>query len=211
MTPATLVQRIINLGLNEDAPDTGLQTKALGWLNSAYHEAYNTAASFATPYLAQSETITVTNGTGAFSTAPRRILFMRDTQSNRILKMSDYASIAINHPGLTTQGNPAKYYLTGATGFKTFPKNNTTVEVGFIPRSVDLTLTSTEADIKIPPHHHDMLIWSALIEAMTYERGFGNEALLQVAAAKKNTLTDNYVRELRDSAMPPQRTAYQDL
>lgn len=211
MTPATLVQRIINLGLSEDAPDTGLQAKALGWLNNAYFEIYNEAATYAGAVLAQTSTVSITSGSGTLPSAPRRILLVKDVPTSRVLKLSDVVSISETAKDITQPGNPAKYYFVGETGIKTFPVNTTSLEVTWIARPAELVIGDPETAIKIPPHHHEQLIWASLIEGMLYERGFGNDSLLQVANTRKQSLKDAYMRELRENTMAPQRVKLQDF
>lgn len=212
MDVATIVQRIIDLSLNENAPDTDLQNKALGWLNNAYKEAYNIATSYAWPRLYSSHTITITNGVGSFPFYPRRVMSMVDTTTNRVLKMSDIVAITEIDPAVSRIGSPAKWYTSGDTSLYTHPINSTTLRAILVPQAADLTLASTEADIKIPPHHHELLIWASLIEGIMYERGFGNDTLLQVANARKTQLLDNYMREMRDSvARDDQRVKFQDF
>jgi hypothetical protein len=212
MDVATIVQRVIGLGLNENAPDTDLQVKALGWVNNAYDEAYNVAASYAWVRLYETNTITVTNGTGTLPFYPKRLISVVDVPTKRVLKQSDIMYVLSIDPVLERTGNPARFYTEGDTTIKTHPRNSTTVRCVAIRQPGELTLTSTEADIKIPPQHHELLIWAALPEAMMYERGFGNEGLLQVANARKTILMDNYMREMRESATrAPQNTIYQDF
>jgi hypothetical protein len=209
MDASTIVQRIIDLGMNENAPDTDLQNKALGWLNNAYKEAYNIAATVSWPSYLETATVTITAGTGTLPFAPRRVLSVVDNNTKRVLKQSDLLSVIALDPSITTTGNPARWYLQGETTIKVFPLSTTTLSTVLMRRPADLTLVSTEADIKVPPHHHELLIWSALTEAMMYERGFGNDALIQVANARKIQLLDNYSREMF-SSIAPQRVALQD-
>jgi hypothetical protein len=209
MDASTIVQRIIDLGMNENAPDTDLQNKALGWLNNAYKEAYNVAASYGWAKYYESATITITNGTGTFPFAPRRVLKVVDNGTQRVLKQSDILTVIDKDPAVAQQGNPARWYPQGDTTIKVHPIASTTLSTILLRRPVDLTLASTEADIKIPPHHHELLIWASLIEGMTYERGFGNDTLLQVANTRKTILQDIYMRELY-SSVAPQRVALQD-
>jgi hypothetical protein len=212
MDVATIVQRVIDLGLNENAPDTGLQAKALGWVNNAYKEAYNVAASYAWIRLYETNTVTITNGTGTLPFYPKRLLKVINVPTKRPLKQSDIGYILDIDPALERTGDPARFYTEGDTTIKTHPRNNTTLSYVAIRQAQELILTSVEADIKIPPHHHELLIWAALPEAMMYERGFGNEGLLQVANARKTILMDNYMREMRESAArAPQRTEYQEF
>lgn len=209
MDVSTLVQRIIDLGMNENAPDTDLQNKALGWLNNAYKEAYNVAANFGWAKYYESATITITNGSGSFPFAPRRVLTVVDNGTKRVLKQSDILTVMNIDPSVTLQGNPARWYTEGETTVKVHPISSTTLNAVLLRRPADLTLTSVEADIKIPPHHHELLIWASLLEGMLYERGFGNDTLLQVANARKTQLQDAYMRELY-SSIAPQRVAIQD-
>lgn len=213
MDVATIVQRVIDLGLNEDAPDTDLQTKALGWVNSAYKEAYNLAATYSWPILYTSATVTITNGVGTLPAAPKRILQIRDTATNRILKPSDYLYVTSIDADANNVGNPARYYIAGSeTALRTHPVNSTSVVVNYIAKPADLLISSTETDIKIPAEHHTMLIWAALTEGLVYERGFGNDGMLQIATARKKELLDDYMRWLSHSCVrEPQRVKYQDF
>lgn len=209
MDASTIVQRIIDLGMNENAPDTDLQNKALGWLNNAYKEAYNVAANFGWAKYYETATVVITNGTGTFPFPPRRVLTVVDTGTQRVLKQSDILSVMEIDPTITRQGNPARWYFQGDTTVKVYPIASTSLSAVLLRRPADLTLASTEADIKIPPHHHEMLIWASLPEGMMYERGFGNDALLQMANIRKKELLDNYSREM-SSSIAPQRVAPQD-
>lgn len=212
MDVATIVQRVIDLGLNEDAPDTDLQNKALGWVNNAYKEAYNVAASYSWVRLYETNTVPITNGSGTLPFYPKRLLSVVDTNTKRQLKQSDIGYITDIDPGLVRTGSPARFYTEGDTTIKTHPTNSTSLRIVAIRQPAELTLTSPETDIKIPPHHHELLIWGAMSEAMMFERGFGNEGLLQVAAARKTILMDNYMREMRESATrAPQRTESQEF
>ena len=210
MDVSTIVQRVIDLGLNENAPDTNLQSKALGWLNSAYAEVYNLTATYAWPQLVQTvSSLTVTNGSATLPNAPRRIISIRDKTTNRVLKQSDYLSIQVNDPDLNNTGNPSKFYIVGTTGLRCHPLSTTTVCYDYVPQPNTLAITDAESAILILPSHHSLLIWSSLVEGMTYERGFGNESLLQVATARKKELIDDYTRILM-SQVGPQRVQVQD-
>ena len=212
MTPATIVQRIVDLCLNENAPDTDLQTKALGWFNDAYKEAYNVASSFAWVRLYDTNTVTITNGVGTLPYYPKRIIKVIDIPSKRQLKTSDIGYILDIDPGLTRTGTPARYYTNGDTTIQTHPTNSTSLRVISIRQPAELTLTSTEADIKIPPQHHELLVWGALVQGATYERGFGNDGLVNIANARKTFLMDAYMQEMRNSATrSDQRVQYQDF
>lgn len=213
MTPATIVQRIIDLGLNESAPDTNLQAKALGWLNSAYQEAYGEAAKYALPILKQTVNVTITNGAGTLAAPYRRIYNIVDTVTKRVLKPSDIGYVRSIDPMLERTGDPARYYFDGSeTSIKTHPKNSTTVQLDVMPKAAELVIGDTEDAIKIPSEFHEMLVWASLVEGMTYERGFGNNELLQVANIRKTQLMDNYSRWLKESVpQQVQRTKYQDF
>ncbi len=206
MDVATIVQRVIDLCLNENAPDTDLQNKALGWVNTAYKEAYNVAATYSWIRLYETSSVTITNGSGTLPFYPKRLIKVVDTANKRVLKQSDIGYILDIDPTLERTGNPARFYTEADTSIKTHPKNDCTLSIVAIRQPQELTLASTEADIKIPPHHHEQLIWGALIEGMTYERGFGNDGLIQIANARKTQLRDNFMLEMRESAArEPQR------
>ena len=197
--------------MNEDAPDTGLQNKALGWLNNSYQEVYSLASSFSGALDSVTSTVAVTAGAANLPVIPRRITLVVDTPSKRILKLSDAGSLAQKDPSLTRAGNPAYFYFNGAGSIKTFPINDTSLSVTYIPNAAELVIGDPESAIKIPPRHHETLVWAALIEGMTYERGFGNDSLLQLANSRKKELLDNYMRDLRENYSAPQRTQIQDF
>jgi hypothetical protein len=212
MTPATIVQRIVDLCLNENAPDTDLQTKALGWLNDAYKEAYNIAATYSWVRLYETNTVVVTTGTGTLPFYPKRILSVVDSTTKRQLKQSDIGYVLEIDPAIERTGSPARYYTNGDTTIKTHPVNSTSLSVVAMRQPDDLTLTSAEADIKIPTQHHELLIWMGLYQGMLYERGFGNDGLLRVAEVRKTQLMDGYLQEMRNSAArADQRVKYQDF
>lgn len=162
----TTIKDLSLVGMGDGADDA----RILRYFNMVYAEIYRSTAKNYPTALLTSITVAVTAGVGTLPTPTLVLARVKDTQANTILKATTILELEDRHPALDGQGAPEWFYMSGDTGLNTYPRNDASVLVRHIPRPATLTVDSTEADIRIPPMFHDMLIWGTLVWSAIDER-----------------------------------------
>lgn len=184
MNVTEIINRIATISLNEDSPDADIQTRLVRYINDAYFEVYRETAKMYKNRLLTSEAVTITNGAGTISVTPFSWETVKDTVGKQILKPSDIEEIDEIDIEIDDTGNPTRYYITTGTTVNTHPINSTTILVRYIPEATVLSVSSTEADIKISVMFQEILVWGAIFMMFLDERDTRTELEIQVAQAK---------------------------
>ncbi len=173
-----LRDRILELSHDEATPDTGLQGKALRWLNSAYHEALDELQPYLSRQLQTSATVTTdAQGLATLPTGVQRLVRVVDATNNRMLQESDEANVRDDDPTLEATGAPQVCWVSGDQ-LTVYPATSVELTVIYLPVVADLLADGTEASIKLPVAYHNGLVWGALVWGSVYERGFFNQGEL---------------------------------
>lgn len=188
MTPADLVTNIIRMSINENAPDTQLETIALSFLNDAYRDVYLVISEVNQNFLATEQTVLLDNttGQGTLAPVPHRILRVYNAATRNQLSATSWDYVTdILDPLMAARGSPDYYFVKDRTQLCVWPWQSTgtnEVIVRYIPSVNTLTLTGTETDIKFPPEFHSVLQWGAMKYMGLFERGFTSVELMGFAA-----------------------------
>jgi hypothetical protein len=179
-----LRDRILELSHDEAAPDTGLQEKALRWLNNAYRELLDELQPFLQDDLMQEQGAT-TNASGqATLTQPiQRMLRVVDTDNGRVLRQVDPALVFDEDPELSQSGTPLTYWVND-TIIQVHPKASVGLNMVYLPELVDLLADDGEEKVLLPKAFHHALIWGGLVWSAVYERGFSSQADLALFQEK---------------------------
>lgn len=182
-TVASLLDSVKSLALvgSGNADDTA---RILRYMNMTYAEAYRTTATQYPTLLLTTESVSMTAGEGTISVAPFSVMRVKNTNTNRILEARSKLDIEELFPAMTDNGEPVYYYMEGTTGLRSYPLNNATLQVRYIPRVGTLTSTSAEADIKIPPEFHELLLWGTLVYMSYDERDKSASGEISIAQSK---------------------------
>lgn len=202
-----LRSRIIDISHNESAPDTDLQTKALQWLNAAYHEIMNELSPFMPRYLEESVTLsTDADGAVALPTNVERIMRVIAPHTNSVLQETIQSTVWDIDPVLEQSGTPQRFYVQNSQLF-IHPKAQTDIKVLYIKKINDLELNGTEESVLLPAHFHYALVWGALVWGTTYERGFSSQADLSLFQVKWEEAKRKIKLALISRPSAPLRTA----
>lgn len=182
-TVASLLDSIQSLALvgSGNADDTA---RVLRYMNMVYAEAYRVTASQYPTLLLTSENVSMNSGSGTMSAAPFAVQRVKNTSTNRILQARSKLDIEEDYPSMTDTGEPVYYYMEGTTGLRSYPLDNSTLQVRYIPSVNTLTSTGVEADIKIPPEFHEMLLWGTLVYMAYDERDKSASGEISIAQSK---------------------------
>lgn len=187
MNVNAMINRISNISMNEDVPDSETQARIVRYINDTYSEVYREIAKLYKNRLLTSETVEVVDGVGTLSAAPFAYGVVKDIDGSLILTATDIEHIDEIDVDGTGMGTPTRYFITHDTTLNTHPKNTTSVLVRVIPEAQVLSSASTEADIMIPVMFHEILIWGALFMMFLDERDTRTE--LEIRAAKSEYVT----------------------
>jgi hypothetical protein len=176
------------------AGDASDDSRVMRYMNLVYKEAYRrTAQARPTLLLDVMGNIAISNGSGTLTARPYAVTMVKDTGNNsNPLNATTLPELEEKAPALDATGNPDRYYLTGETTINTYPKNTTTVSVRYVPAAGTLTSDSVEADIKIPPEFHDLLVWGTLVYLAYDERDKGVGVEVQTAQSKYEIALADY-------------------
>ena len=170
-TVSELLSTIKDLAL-VGAGDTSDDTRIMRYFNLQYKDLYRKTAQLYPTLLATNEaSVTITSGVGAIGAAPHKVIDVFDNgNTSNPLKAITESTLKNQNPRMDDTGDPKNYYMTSTTAIKTYPVNSTTLSVDYIPRAETLTTSSAEADIKVPPEYHDLLVWGTLVWMSVDER-----------------------------------------
>lgn len=182
-TVASLLDSVKSLALvgSGNADDTA---RIMRYMNMVYAEAYRVTSSQYPTLLLTSENISMTSGVGTIAAAPFTVMRVKNTSTNRILEARSKLDVEELFPTMTDTGEPAYYYMEGTTGLRSYPLDNATLQVRYIPSVNTLASTGVEADIKIPPEFHEMLLWGTLVYMAYDERDKSAAGEISIAQSK---------------------------
>jgi hypothetical protein len=168
--------RIVEL-CHQSAGDGEVQSKALGWLNAAYHELMDEVVAYLPPAMQKLETLTTAaNGIATLPNAPYRVMKVTDSQG-RVMKSISLAE-AMDVEAL---GQATKCYTVTNAGVKIYPAvEGEQLRVLYVPVVQDLIEGGAEASLFLPRVHHHALVWGGLVWSALFERGFNSGVELQV-------------------------------
>ena len=140
------------------AVDADLNARALGWLNSAYHELMDEVL----PYMPQAlqrqvEVLTDADGVAVLPVPAYRVLRAVVRGSGRHLTLSTPLDFLDADPTGMATGEPARILVQGDR-VQVWPKAMVTLAVLYIPQVEDLQAEGSEASILLPPVHHHALV-----------------------------------------------------
>jgi hypothetical protein len=165
--------RIVELCRGGDGPDADLQTRAMGWLNSAYHELMDELI----PYLPQALQVQeqVSSNAGGMANVSGevyRLMQVVDRDQPRVLDLVTSADVLMLDPAGVASGKPVRAYAYGDT-VTIHPASAANLTVRYVPLPVDLMADGSEGSILLPKPWHHVLVWGGLVWAALFERGFG--------------------------------------
>jgi hypothetical protein len=165
--------RVVELCRGGDGPDADLQTRAMGWLNSAYHELMDELI----PYLPQAlqvqeQVASNAGGVASVSEAVYRLMQVVDRDQPRVLDLVTAAEVLALDPAGTAAGKPVRAYADG-DAVTVHPAAAVNLTVRYVPLPVDLVADGAENSILLPKPWHHVLVWGGLVWAALFERGFG--------------------------------------
>jgi hypothetical protein len=170
-----LRDRIVELS-HQGASDGEIQTRAMGWLNAAYHEVMDELLPFA-PAALQIEETTATDAAGVATLAqtPYRIMGVMDMTAGRMLFNLTPMEVLSSNLGT---GSGQRGYVPTAAGLRLVPAASATLKVLYVPAVADLVANAPESTVLLPKAHHTALVWGGLVWSSLFERGFGTQGEL---------------------------------
>ena len=202
-----LRDRIIEISHDEAAPDTDLRSKALRWLNSAYHEIMEEVMPWLGNQIRVEEQLT-TNSTGQamLSSVPYRMVRVVDVTNSTTLQQLNREDVLDKDPAETKTGNAQAFWQEGLL-LQTYPKAaSAALTVLYLPETLDLEADGTEASILLPRQFHHALVWGGLVWSATYERGFATQAELALFQKKWEEAKRNLKLALANQPSGQRRT-----
>lgn len=184
MDVTDIINRIAELSLDEDNPDTDAQNRILNFVNLGYMTVLQEIESFKKTRTIETQDVTVTSGVGTLTTEPVQIVRVVDVTNKNVLDRKEIWDIVDVDPLLEASGNPNSYYMTDTTTINVYPKDSVTLKVYYTPKVADLTLTSTSADIEIPYQYQDILVEAGLLQNYIAERDLTDAATLNNTSRK---------------------------
>jgi hypothetical protein len=165
--------RVVELCRGGDDPDADLQARALGWLNSAYHEVMGELIPYLPQDLQRQEEVTAnTGGVATLSRSVYRLLQVVDRGKGRGLELVNAGEVLALDPKGDTTGDPRRAYADGMT-VVIHPAAAATLAVRYVPLPNDLAVDGAEGSILLPKPWHHVLVWGGLVWGALFERGFG--------------------------------------
>lgn len=170
--------RVLELSHSSAGVDSDLQGKALGWINSAYHEVMDEVL----PYLPQALQVqeSVTANTGGVATLSRgvyRLIRVVDAVNGRMLSATTPVEILDIDPAGNAVGDPVRGYAKDNT-VVIHPAKEISLKVLYVPVVTDLVAGGAEADVLLPRAFHHALVWGGLVWSALFERGFFSQSEL---------------------------------
>lgn len=197
--------RILELSHSSAGVDADLQGKALGWVNSAYHEVMDEVLPYLPQALQVQEVVTSnTSGVATVSKGVYRLIRVVDAASGRTLLATTPLEILDLDPAGTATGDPVRGYAKDNT-IVVHPAKAVELKVLYVPVVTDLSAGGTETEVLLPRAFHHALVWGGLVWSALFERGFFSQSELvmyqrQWLAAKegiKLSLLGNTAETLR--------------
>lgn len=211
MNVQEIVDRVVEFSLDEVDGETLLSNRVLADLNAVYKEVLLAGADNDLDNLDDDDFILV-NGSIALTEDVLQIASVRDLSNRgKLLTKTDILKLEEQYPLLDDTGNPHYWYLTKGAVLNCYPKNNTSVRVRYFAKPEELTLSSVEADIRIPVLHHQVLVDGCIYYMKNREQGFHNELDRREAYQKYKLGITDYLMSVEARARRNRTTAYYDF
>ena len=175
MNVSEIRDRVLEISHDEATPDTNLKTKAMQWVNSAYHELVDECMPYLGRYIETTETINIVNGEGQASGDVYRVIKAVDESNGNVLSETSYSKILAIDPLMETKGKPTDFWLDG-NYIKLHPIADISLKLLYTPTVTDLVEIGDESSILLPRQFHYALIWGGLVWSAIYERGFATKS-----------------------------------
>lgn len=213
MDVATIVDRVIEYSLDEDEGDNVLKNKALADVQEIYEEVLAELAAIEDQFNLSS--VSTTLSSGSYSIGDHiDIIQVLDVTNDRVLQESDEVYIRSQDPDLSETGTPRYWYLQDNV-LKVYPSEDINVYIQYYPAANDLALDTAnhlEADIRIPPLFHEVLVLGGIYKMSVREQGFHDardrgEKLREYREKKQELLTYSYNK---NRSIQRRRSVYSD-
>lgn len=169
--------RIVELSQHGVGNDVDVNTKALAWLNSAYHEVMDEIVPLAPSALqVRSDVVVGVDGAGVLAGPVHKLVQVVERTRNTVLRVVTPAELLEAEVG-GMQGSPSMCSVSGNV-LQVYPAAAGTVSVVYIPRVVDLVEAGAEGSILLPPSLHNVLVWGGLVWSALFDRGFMSQSEL---------------------------------
>lgn len=170
--------RIVELSNQGGGADSDLNQRAMGWLNSAYHELMDELLPFAPVALQRREEVESDGvGQATLSLPVHRLLRVADKRAARMLEVSNPLAMLDADPAGTLSGDPRRVYASD-TLLVVQPVGAIPLTVLYVPAPVDLQEGGAEASILLPRTQHSGLVWGGLVWSALFERSFVSQSEL---------------------------------
>ncbi|ACI54442.1 hypothetical protein Rleg2_1148 [Rhizobium leguminosarum bv. trifolii WSM2304] len=198
MDAATIIANIKSQALVGNTGSEDDEARILRYANKAYTELLAECYAANHGFFRRFQSMTITDGAGLFSYGVHEVLSVSDDNNNgaRLYNRS-VDDIQEEDYGLTATGNP-QYYDRILNGLITYPRNSTTLTVGYTPVPVTLTAETLEADIHIPPAYHEAIEWATLWTIAYDERDKLSGAELQFTKARYEEIKGKLITYLHN-------------
>ncbi len=170
--------RIVELSNQGGGADSEMNQRAMGWLNSAYHELMDELLPFAPVALQRREEVaTDALGQAALTQPVHRLLRVADRRGARMLEISNPVAMLDADPAGTATGEPRRVYASD-TALVVQPAGAIPLTVLYVPAPLDLQEGGNEASILLPRTQHSGLVWGGLVWSALFERSFVSQSEL---------------------------------
>ena len=176
----TLIERILEVSHNENAPDTDLNNKALRWLNSAYMELVEQCRSYLEPYLQRTVSLELIGGAGALPEDVNHVVSVKNKETKQVFS----ALHAADSRDIFISAQPATRYWVMNGHVYTNTTSDLNVDMIYSARVSELLEGGSENDIVLPSEYHQALVWGSLLWSSMFERGFNTAREISIFQQK---------------------------
>lgn len=211
MNVTKIISRIAKLALNSDITnDSELTADVLDYVNATYRDITTSLLSETNSSNQKILDYPVVNGTSTLSPIPYKLFNVVDVNTKKKLKLINIQEIEAVDPLMEAEGAPDSYYMLQDT-VRTYPANDTTIRTRQASIPEDLTLSTTEDQIMIPPEYHEVLVWGALYYMAYDERDFQQALELQVTATNFTSWKDRLNTHYYYNEYKPIKSPVEDM
>lgn len=179
MDVRTIRDRIVDLSHHGIGNDFDINAKALGWLNSAYHELMDELVPYLPVSLQRREDVaTDVNGAATLANGIYRLVRVVERGQGITLPTATLAEV-LDAEVAGISGAPQRCYADGAA-VKVFPPAAVDLTVLYVPRVSDLAEDDPESAVLVPPSLHSVLVWGGLTWSALFDRGFLSQSELLI-------------------------------
>ncbi|ANL71928.1 hypothetical protein AMC83_CH01945 [Rhizobium phaseoli] len=198
MDVATIIANLKSQALVGNTGAADDETRILRYLNKGYTELLAECLVENPSFYRHFQTLTITDGVGLFTYGVHEVLSVSDDNNNSArLYNRSIDAIQEEDYGLTATGNP-QYYDRILNGLITYPRNSTTLTIGYTPVPVTLTAETLEIEIQIPPVYHEAIEWAALWTLAYDERDMLSGSELQLTKQRYEEIKGRLIAYLHN-------------